>query len=312
VNEFLHHKKQRVESGELVLLTWKQYKGVGELLLKSEDRSTGFFERDLPASRIGPEHFQGLRAFMPKKYGPVALGIRIQIVRMIFKYGRKKGLLIKDVDYGDEFNRPSKKTLRTARNEKGNQCFTPDQIKALLANAEPHMKAMILLAINGGLENTDLALLTPDRIDLEGGWLNYARRKTQVFRRIPLRPETVAAVREAIMVRRPAKDPADAKLLFIGKYGSSYRSDTGGHRIAHEFKDVCENAGVSGRMFYDLRRTFAKIADNLSCDKDGVKAIMGHVPESEDMLDLYRQGFFDDRLRSVADHVRGWLYPSNK
>jgi hypothetical protein len=35
---------------------------------------------------------------------------------------------------------------------------------------------------------------------------------------------------------------------------------------------------------------------------------MGHVPESDDMLDLYRQGFFDDRLRHVVDCVHGWLY----
>jgi hypothetical protein len=78
--------------------------------------------------------------------------------------------------------------------------------------------------------------------------------------------------------------------------------------VAHEFSNLCEKAGVDGHTFYDLRRSFATIADNLSRDKDGVKAIMGHVPESEDMLDLYRQGFFDDRLRSVVDHVRSWLF----
>jgi integrase len=308
VNEFLHHKKQRVESGELVALTWQQYKHVGEMLVKSQDGSTGYFDRDLPAAKVRPEHFQELRARLARKYGPVALGTRIQIVRMIFKYGRKKGLLTKDIDYGDEFNRPSKKALRTARNERGNQCFESQQIKALLAKAEPHMKAMILLAINGGLGNTDLAMLTEEPFDLNNGWLNYPRRKTQVFRRIPLWPETVKAVREAIKARRPAKDPADAELLFIGKLGSSYMSDTGGHRIAHEFEDLCEDAGVTGRAFYDLRRSFATIADNLSRDKDGVKAIMGHVPESEDMLDLYRQGFFDERLRSVVEHVHGWLF----
>jgi integrase len=308
VNEFLHHKKQRVASGELSPLTWQQYKAVGEVLVKSEDRTTGFFEREMPAAKFRPEHFQALRAHLTGKYGPSALGTRIQIIRMMFKYGRKKGLLKHDVDYGDEFDRPSKKALRAVKNEKGNRCFTPEEIKALLAKAEPHMKGMILLGINGGLGNTDLACLTPERFDLDGGWLNYPRRKTEVFRRIPLWPETVEAVREAIKHRRPAKEPADATLMFIGKHGSSYRSDTGGHRVAHEFTNLCEAAKVTGRVFYDLRRSFATIADNLSRDKDAVKAVMGHVPESEDMLDLYRQGFFDDRLRSAVDHVRGWLY----
>jgi len=36
------------------------------------------------------------------------------------------------------------------------------------------MMAMILLGINGGLGNTDLAMLTPDPFDLDGSWLNYA------------------------------------------------------------------------------------------------------------------------------------------
>jgi integrase len=227
---------------------------------------------------------------------------------MMFKYGRTKGLLKQDIDYGGEFDRPSKKMLRAARNNRGDRCFTPEQIKALVKKAEPHMRAMILLAVNGGLGNTDLAMLTPDRFDLDNGWLNYPRRKTQIFRRIPLWKETVDAVREAIKARRQPKNPADAKLLFIGKLGSSYVSETGGHRVAHEFENLCAGAGVAGRAFYDLRRTFATIADNLARDKDAVKAIMGHVPESDDMLDLYRQGFFDDRLRSVASQVHDWLF----
>ena len=66
-------------------------------------------------------------------------------------------------------------------------------------------------------------------------------------------------------------------------------------------------AGVT--CFYDLRRTFETIADNRSRDKDGVKAIMGHAPASGDMTATYRQEFEDERLRSIVNHVRDWLYP---
>ncbi len=308
VNQFLHHKKQRIASRELSPLTWQQYKTVGELLVKSDTNPDGFFDRRKPAAKIRAENFQELRAHLATKYGPVALGTRIQIIRMIFKYGRGKKLLKSDTDYGDEFNRPSKTVLREARNERGNPCFTPEEIKALLVKAEPHMKAMVLLAVNGGLGPTDLAFLTAAPFDFDAGWLNYPRRKTKVFRRIPLWPETIEAVRAAIAKRRPSKKPEDAELIFIGRHGASYKSETGGHRVAHEFGNLCEQAGVKGHVFYDLRRTFATIADNLSRDKDATKAVMGHVPESDDMLDLYRQGFFDDRLRNVGEHVRGWLF----
>ena len=45
------------------------------------------------------------------------------------------------------------------------------------------MRAMILLAVNGGLGNTDGAM--PKALDLRGKWLDYPRGKTGVSRRVP-------------------------------------------------------------------------------------------------------------------------------
>jgi integrase len=227
---------------------------------------------------------------------------------MIFRYGYRSKLLAKEAEFGVEFEKPSAKTLRQVRSAKGPQLFAAEQIQALLKAAEPHMQAMILLAINGGLGNTDLALLTSSAFDLDGGWLDYPRPKTGMPRRIPLWPETVAAVRKAIEKRRPAKSEADAKLLFIGARGTSYVNHTGGHRVAAEFARLRDEVGMKDRVFYDLRRTFQTVADNLSRDRDGVKAIMGHAPASGDMSAIYRQGFDDDRLRAIVDHVHGWLF----
>ncbi len=51
-----------------------------------------------------------------------------------------------------------------------------------------------------------------DRLD--GGWIDFARVKAAVPRRVPLWPETVAAVRGRPPERPRAKDAADAGLLF--------------------------------------------------------------------------------------------------
>src|SRR5262249_51199992 len=154
--------------------------------------------------------------------------------------------------------------------------------------------------------------LTPERFDLDAGWLDYPRPKTGVPRRIPLWPETVAAVRTAIETRRQAKDADGADLIFVGARGRSYIATTGGDRVAHKVRQICDAAGVTGRVFYDLRRTFQTVADNLSRDRDGVRAIMGHAPASGDMSALYRQNFDDARLRSITDAVHGWLYAGPK
>ncbi len=305
VNQFLHHKKQMLDSGELAERTWGGYESVGKMLL-------AFFGRTFPAEQLRTTDFQKLRAYLAKQYGPVALGNRIQVVRMIFRYGYRSKLLAKEAEFGVEFEKPSAKTLRQVRSAKGPQLFTAEQIQSLLKAAEPHMKAMILLAINGGLGNTDLALLTANAFDLKSAWLDYPRPKTGMPRRIPLWPETVAAVREAIEKRRPAKNEADAKLLFIGARGTSYVNHTGGHRVAAEFARLRDDVGLKDRVFYDLRRTFQTVADNLSRDRDGVKAIMGHAPASGDMSAIYRQGFDDDRLQAIVNVVRDWLYPVPK
>jgi hypothetical protein len=108
--------------------------------------------------------------------------------------------------------------------------------------------------------------------------------------------------------RRPAKNPDEANLLFIGPRGRSYVSDVGGYRVAAEFAKWRNAVGIKDRVFYDFRRTFQTVAENLSRDKDTVKAIMGHTFSESDMAARYRQGFYDDRLQDVVNHVRSWLF----
>ena len=298
---FLHHKEQRIESGELAQRTWDRYKSTGEMLATSLGRTR-------PADDFRQEDFDALRAKMAKRWGPIALGNEIQIVRSIFRYGVRSELLDKEPKFGVSFDKPSAKTLRLARAENGEQLFTADQIHSVMKLARPAMKAMILLGVNGGLGNTDVAELTEPAFDLSGGWLDYGRAKTGMPRRIPLWTETVAAVREAMKTRREPKNPDNAALLFIGARGESYVGNHKGYRVTAEFSRLLKEAKIAGRSFYDLRRTFQTIAEEKSKDLVAVKAIMGHAPTAGDMSAIYRQRITDERLRDVVKGVRGWLF----
>jgi integrase len=169
------------------------------------------------------------------------------------------------------------------------------------------MKAMVLLAINGGLGNTDLGMLPIRAIDIDTGWLDYPRAKTAMPRRVPLWPETREAIRSVIEHRPSPNDDADCSLLFIGRRGQNYVGRHKGYRVTQEFARVCKKAGIEGRCFYDLRRTFQTIAER-SRDLVAVRAIMGHAPSCGDMAAVYRQEVEDDRLRFVVDTVRNWLF----
>ncbi len=172
-NSFLTFKTSLMKSGELSSKTFDRYFATCEMLIEH-------FGRPRAVESIGPKDFEKLRVVMAERWGPVALANEIQITRSVFKYGFDSELFDKPVRFGQGFNKPPAKALRAARNAKGPRLFTPKEIKALLAEATPDMKAMILLSINGGLGNEDCALLQWRHVD--GKWLDYPRAKTETMR----------------------------------------------------------------------------------------------------------------------------------
>jgi len=120
----------------------------------------------------------------------------------------------------------------------------------------------------------------------------------------------VAAIRRCLAERREPKDPDDVGLLFISHHRRlNFVGTHGGHRIAAAMMRLLKEAGVKGRTFYDLRRTFQTVAEGAR-DLTAVQHIMGHAPAAGDMSAIYRQRIDDDRLEAVSEYVRAWLFPS--
>jgi integrase len=147
-------------------------------------------------------------------------------------------------------------------------------------------------------------------LDLKGGWLSYARIKTGVDRRIPLWPETVAAIREALTERPAAKRDGDADLVFLTRCGERWHKDTNAAPLSREFRKLAETVGAyrKGVAFYGLRHSFRTVADDTR-DFPAIDMIMGHSDQS--MASHYRERISDDRLRAVVEHVHKWLFGWN-
>lgn len=299
VNRYLSAKKDRVATGELSQDTYDQYEQDGKRLL-------GFFGRDAIIEHLGPNDFQNFRAAMGKTLGPVALGNAISRTRQIFTYGADTKLIL-PVDYGKQFQKPSSKTLRLERVERGEKLFSAKEIRDLLAISKGQVKAMILLGINCGFGNGDCGTLPLSKLDLEKGWHTYWRKKTGIPRRAPLWPETVAAIKDALAKRPKPRDKAHEDLVFITKRGNPWSKNR--VAITLEFNKLLDKAGIgaqNGHSFYSLRRTFETVGEE-SMDQAGVSFIMGHVARTEDMAAIYRQKMTDERLLRVSNYVRGWL-----
>jgi len=299
-DRFLKHKRHLRDTGELAPRSFEEYH-------RTCDRIVRVFRKSRLVEELTAEDFGKLRRDMAKTYGLVRIANEIQRSRSVFKFGLDEGLIDRPIRYGQSFAKPSQKSLRVTRASKGPRMFTAEQIRKILDVATVNIRAMVLLAINAAVGNTDVAELPTAAVDLEAGWLVYPRVKTGIPRRVPLWPETLAAIREVLAHRKPANTPEDERLLFIGKRGESYVGKHRGYRVHQEFIRVLKLAGIEGRTFYDLRRTFETVAED-SKDLSAVQAVMGHSPPANDMSAVYRQKVDDGRLHGVVDVVRRWLF----
>jgi integrase len=302
--KFLTSKKRMMDVGELSVRTFGEYTHTCRRLIRT-------FGKGRLVADVRADDFERLRGTIACKWGPVRLGNEVVRVRTVFNFGFKSGLLERPVVYGEGFRLPSKRTLRQHRNAQGLRMFEAEEISRMLEAAAPALRAMILLGINCGFGNSDVASLPVAVLDLASGWVNYPRSKTGINRRCPMWPETVMALKTWLAKRPEPKSESDAGLVFITKYGHAWQppGKPMNSPVSQETRKLLNKLGINGhRNFYALRHTLQTVGDE-SGDFLAVRCIMGHAG-GNDIADHYRERVSDDRLRRVADHVRAWLFPT--
>jgi integrase len=234
-------------------------------------------------------------------------------VRVLFKHAYDFALIDTPVRYGSGFDRPAKKTLRLEKARKGTKLIPPADLWKLIGAADVQLRAMILLALNGGMGSTDCAGLPRSALELRPGWVDFPRSKTGTARRFPLWPETAEALAAVAPARPDAKDPADDRLVFLTRLGKPwvrFHGDEQGKRsvidaVSQQFAKLGERAGVKlpGR-FYVLRHVHRTASDEAR-DRPAADLVIGHADPS--VTSYYREVSAGDRLAAVVGHVRAWL-----
>lgn len=319
-NRFLAAKKAKMQSGELSPATFADHHATCALIVKA-------FGRTRLVSDLDASDFERLRRSMTRRWGPVTVANEVRRIRTVFKYAQDNQLVALPIRFGTEFKPPSRKVLRLERAKKGPRMFDAAELRAILDKAAMPLRAMILLGINCGLGNSDIANLPTKAVDLKSAWLDFPRPKTGTPRRCPMWPETVAAIREALDERPEPKSKEHVGFLFITRYGSKWAqarvekpdAKTGKRKmwsddpVGKEFVKVLTALKLKrpGLSFYALRHTFATIASG-SRDQVAVNHVMGHTPAANDMSAVYREAIDDARLTAVVNHVHMWLFGASE
>lgn len=317
--QFLAAKAERVKAGELSARTLAGYQFTARRVLSiiGDSRSV---------ESLSPRDFASLRSKLAEGQSVSSLASYVRHTRIVMRWASEMDLVDSPVKVGPEFREPSRADKRRSRNQqtrtRGSREFTREEILILLAilRRRPQLRAMVLLAINCGFGQTDVATLPRSALTRNLGWIDYARAKTAIDRRCPLWPETAEALREVLPMKHatPA-NPDDADLVFLTTNGlpwarmrESTREDgtvrwTTIDSVGLEFGKVLRRVGIKrdGVNFYALRHTFQTIAEE-SGDTVAVSKIMGHADNT--MADLYRERFPDQRLLKASSHVRQWLF----
>ena len=205
VNKFLTTKRHLGDTGEITEKTFADYYRACQRVIEA-------FGRSRPVSDLAADDFERLRIALSKSRGPVGLGNEIQRIRVVFKYAFDQGLVDKPVRYGQTFKRPSRRVLRKLKAAQGSRMFEAPEIRSLLKEAKMPLRAMILLGVNCGFGNTDVASLPLNALDLTRGWVDFPRPKTGIPRRAPLWPGTITALQEAIRNQPEPASEGDAGL----------------------------------------------------------------------------------------------------
>lgn len=303
LNDFLSNRHDALESGSIVQRTYDDYVEVCDLISAALPVSTSL--QSLTAFQfdaVRKELEKGKR----KKVGIKTLDRRLGYARAVFRFASTDNRLIdRQLPFQSALKSIPKREMRRHKNKQPPRLLTPEEIRAVLSVASSHLKAMILLSVNGGLNNSDIANLELAKFKKMPDVLTYPRHKTSFMRVVPLWAETKQAIAESIESRPKSSLPN----LFISPVQKRPFYDYNRHdQISKSFYRHLNSLKIyePGKNFGALRTTFAEVGKEVGDDL-ALKALMGHADGSS-LYEEYARGVYVPRLKKITSHIHSWLF----
>jgi integrase len=294
----------KLQDKEHYLLSNRMY----DEYVKTCDRLVATFGANRLVSDLNRGDFAKLRGDLAKQYGVVRLVNEITKVRSVFKFGFEDGLMDRPVRLGRQLHKPSRDVLRRHRAKQPKKFLDAADVRKLIDNAPPILKAMVLLAVNAGFGPGDIAELPLSALDLDGKWVTFPRPKNGITRRAKLWYETVAALTGAIALRPDPKNEQDARFVFLTSRGRPWLCREIANPVSVAIRTLMKSVGIHGQGLgaYTLRHVFRTVADEIM-DTNAIRLVMGHSSGNE-IDSHYIEKISDHRLVAVADYVHDWLF----
>lgn len=326
VDAYITARHEHLKAGKITLRHYADMARVTKIL-------AGQIDLTRPVNAIGPADWTAVHRHLMGRHGSSTVTRTVTILRGLVKWAVAMGMIDAGaMRFGPDFKIVPAAVLQRAQAARGDRLYSVEQVGMMIEAATQPLKTMVLLAINGGMGNTDLATLKIRELNLAGGFYDSARHKTGVRRRFPLWPETLAGLKEVIANRPAATDPANQDLVFITAFGAPFVTATavtkgdvvvgakGKDTVGFLFNQLLLGLGLrqpsprnakvglsDGRGFYTLRRLHRTLADDLK-DETAAGLIMGHAKPGIEKH--YVLAVPDERLKAITAHIHSKIFPS--
>jgi integrase/predicted DNA-binding transcriptional regulator AlpA len=164
--------------------------------------------------------------------------------------------------------------------------LSEDEERRLLAASSPHLRSILVVALNSGCRLGEILGLKWGQIDLEARTLRVERTKNNKIRMIPI---NTALLEELSRLSASKRLP---EYVFVNpETGAAYGS------IKTAFAAACRRAKIEGLRFHDLRHTFASRLIASGVDLITVKDLLGH--SSVRITEKYSHSNLEQKKKAV-------------
>jgi integrase len=142
--------------------------------------------------------------------------------------------------------------------------FEQEQYEAVRAELPDYLKGVLTMGYWTGMRKEEILSLAWDRVDLFNRLVFLERTKNGEDRTLPLNEELFTVMREQ------AKGKVENCLYVFHRYGERIQS------FGKAWRTACKEAGCSGRLFHDLRRTAVRNLIRAGVPQSVAMKISGH------------------------------------
>ena len=215
---------------------------------------------------------------------PATINRELACFKHLFNIAKQKNKY-----FGDN---PVSKVKFLEENNHVERVLSIEEEQRLISCCSPHLKPIIVTAMNTGIRKFEILSLKWKNIDFENNLITVeaTNTKSKRLKRIPINSLLKSVLLKQKLITRFNEH------VFLTPDGNRYKRQDS---LKHSFLGACRRARIQNLRFHDLRHTFASRAVETGAPIVAISKILGHSSLQTTM----RYAHPDDSLRETVEKV---------